>query len=180
MKVTLAQVRRMGIYEEIAQPEKVYHMTDRKNLENIIKDGKIKSKADYMTFFFPSIEDIPIYIELTGADTGRQYWDFDGKIHTAPPLNHAETVVLKLAPRGRQKMEWYRETINKTNTPFPNEPATKETARKLWEYMNNARICHYGSMPFEKNPEIIELSEIDKMPESDSLKEIRRLKRGLK
>lgn len=177
MKITLQQVRRMGLFEEIEQPKIVYHMTDRKNIPSILKDGKIKSvrengaQADFMTFFFPSLEEIPVYIELTGADTGRKYYDFDGHIHTAPPLNHAETVILKLEPRGRQPLEWYKETINDSNRTFPND-----TARQLWEYMNNSRICHYGAMRFKDNPEIIELATVDAMPESEKLKEIRRIK----
>lgn len=177
MKITLQQVRRMGLFEEIEQPKIVYHMTDRKNIPSILKDGKIKSvrengaQADFMTFFFPSLEEIPVYIELTGADTGRKYYDFDGHIHTAPPLNHAETVILKLEPRGRQPLEWYKEAINDSNRTFPDE-----ATRKLWEYMNNARICHYGEMRFKDNPEIIELATVDAMPESEKLKEIRRIK----
>ena len=182
MKITLAHIRQMrDIFTEIPQPETVYHMTHRSNLPAILKDGKIKNMdspggggADFMTWFFPSLDNIPVYIELTGADTGRKYYGNDGQIHMAPPLNHAETIVLKLRPRGSQPMEWYTET-KRGRDLSGNAP---EKTAKLLEYMNNCRVCHFGPMAFNPDPEVIELTEVDKMPEPDALKDIRRLKGG--
>lgn len=177
MKVTLTEMRRMGIFEEIEPPEIVYHMTGRENLDNILRDGKIKAgadgNADFATWFFPALEEIPVYIELTGANTGRKYYDFDGRIHEAPPLNHKETVVLKLRPRGRQEMEWYRErpAEGKNESSLSNEKV-----ERLQLYMSAARVCHYGAMPFEKDPEVLELTEVDKLPKSEKLREILRIK----
>lgn len=82
-KVSLDQMRSMDIYQSVDQPKVVYHMTPRKNLEKILQDGFIDTMTDYVCFFFPELKYIPLYIELTGADKGRQYHDFDGKIHTA-------------------------------------------------------------------------------------------------
>lgn len=178
MKVSLLEVRKMGIFEEIPPPPVVYHMTDRKNLEAILRDGKIKPIArpgqspDYMTFFFPSLEEIPVYIQLTGADKGREYYDFDGRLHTAAPLNHEETVVLELTPRGRQEMEWYKEIMGRNEKD--------EATRALCQYMNDARVCHYGAMPFEKSPKIMELSEVDKMPKIKKLEEVKKLQDKVK
>lgn len=170
---SLQWVRSCGIFDEIETPETVYHMTNRKNLAAILADRKIKSvrekgkSPDFMTFFFPSIEQIPIFITLTNADKGRSYYDFDGVLHKAPPLIHAETVILKLKPRGAQCMEWYREHIDETNG--------SDEVKELCRYMNAARICHYGAMRFYQNPEIIELTDIDNLPESETLKRIKEI-----
>ena len=180
MKITLNDMRRMGIFEEIETPQVVYHMTSRENLDSILRDGKIKSvrkdggKADFVTWFFPSLEWIPVYILLTGANHGRQYYDFDGLLHTAPPLVHEETIVIKCTPRGRQSMEWYREKIDESNRNLPDE-----YTKQLVDYMNRARVCHYGAMPFENNPEIIELTTVDLMPESDFIKEVKRIREAM-
>ena len=180
MKVSLQDMRKMDIFEEIEQPGIVYHMTTRKNIEAILREGKIRAvspdgrTSDYVTWFFPALEEIPVYIELTGADTGRKYHDFDGRIHTAPPLIHSETVVLKLIPRGNQAMEWYKEHPLKNGRNL--STMTSEEVSILQKYMTEARICHYGAMRFERNPEIIELTEVDKLPASDKLNEIRRIK----
>ena len=115
IKISLDQMRRMDIYQPIDQPQIVYHMTPRKNLEKILQDGFIDTMTDYVCFFFPELKYIPFYIELSGADKGRQYYDFDGKIHTAPPLIHEETVVLKLIPRYIEPMHWYQEIVKATN-----------------------------------------------------------------
>lgn len=179
MKITLQELRRMGIFEEIDTPQVVYHMTNRENLDSILRDGKIRSvrgpgeKADFVTYFFPAVEEIPVYIELTGANTGRQYYDFDGRLRIAPPLVHEETIVLKLRPQGRQDMEWYKE---KPAKGVNNSSLSNDSVEKLQEYMSAARVCHYGPMRFQKDPEIIELIEIDKLPASDKLKDILRIK----
>lgn len=175
-QITLQHVRKMGLFHEIDPPEIVYHMTPLNRLQKILADGKIKAvdeqghKSDYMTYFFTSLEYIPAYIEITGADRGRQYNDFDGQIHTAPPLDHANTVILKLKPRGRQVMEWYIERI-KTDTTIHAADVIEIT--KLFDSM---RVCHFGDMAFFGNPEVIPLTEVDKLPPSKALIRYREIK----
>ena len=177
MRVTLQEMRRMELFEEIDPPEIVYHMTNRKNIDHILHDGKIKAghdgNTDFVTWFFPALEEIPVYIELTWANTGRKYYDFDVRIHEEPPLNHAGTVVLKLRPRGRQDMEWYRELPAKGRNM---SSLSKDKLERLLTYFSAARICHYEAMVFESNPEIIELTEVDKLPASEKLRDIWRIK----
>ena len=176
MKISLQQLRQMDDFKEIAQPETVYHMTDRKNLKSILYDGKIRSYRDFFTFFFGSLEDIPVYIELMHADEGRMYHGDDGWVHKAPPLNHAETVVLKLRPRRNYQHAWFREAfgVSKEECSY----GDFEVGKKLQEYLNDVIICHYRDMPFEKDPEIIELTNVDALPESKRLKEVRRIMHG--
>ncbi len=164
-KVSLDQMRSMDIYQSVDQPKVVYHMTPRKNLEKILQDGFIDTMTDYVCFFFPELKYIPLYIELTGADKGRQYHDFDGKIHTAPPLIHEETVVLKLTPRYIEPMHWYKEVVKATDDQILADD--KEKARARIQQFNDCRVCHYGKFKFKRDVEVIELVDLDKMAFGD-------------
>lgn len=62
-KISLDQMRRMDIYQQVEQPEVVYHMTNQANLEKILQDGYIDSMTDYVCFFFPKLNCIPLYIK---------------------------------------------------------------------------------------------------------------------
>lgn len=165
IKISLDQMRRMDIYQPIDQPQIVYHMTPRKNLEKILQDGFIDTMTDYVCFFFPELKYIPFYIELSGADKGRQYYDFDGKIHTAPPLIHEETVVLKLIPRYIEPMHWYQEIVKATNEKILAND--KKAARAKIQQFNDCRVCHYGNLKFKRDVDVIELVDIDKMTFDD-------------
>lgn len=157
--VTLAQMRSMDIFTQVSQPITIFHMTNRRNLNSIRNDGEINTGYDYVCWFFPDIESIPLYIELTGADRGRKYYDFDGMIHTAPPLIHEETVVLRLTPRYKEPWAWFIENA-KPELAFADYRGEEE-ARKKIEQFNNARICHYGNLRFKKHElSVMNLNEI--------------------
>ena len=172
MKISLAQMRNMGIFEEVDSPQYVYHMTSRDNALSIVKDRKVKCFNDYLTWFFPDLHQIPIYICATDADEGRNYYDTGGKLVKAPPLNHAETVILKLACR-KEPLAWYKEIIDSSKEGYHD---MTDAQNKLWGYMNNSRICHYGDLRFSTVLETIELSELDKMPPPQEIDEIKNLK----
>lgn len=166
IKISLDQMRRMDIFKPIDQPQIVYHMTPRKNLEKILQDGFIDTMTDYVCFFFPELKCIPLYIELSGADKGRQYHDSDGKIHIAPPLIHEETVVLKLIPRYIEPMHWYKEVVKATDDQILADD--KQKARARIQQFNDCRVCHYGNLKFKRDVEVIELVDIDKMTFDDA------------
>lgn len=139
------------------QPSVVYHMTNRKNVENILKSGKILADWAGDCFFFKDLKDISTYIVLTGALKGRQYYDkVDGvlKICTAPPLVIEDTVVFALKPRYNTK-NWYKEITLKDRY---NESDSIVNDRV--KAFDDCRIMHHGDMKFKSNPEIIELSSI--------------------
>ena len=161
-KVTLEQMQRMDIYQRTSQPEVVYHMTSRENLETIRNNGYIHTGNDYVCFFCLDLKGLLTYIKLTNADEGRKYYDFDGKIHVAPPLNHAETVVLKLTPRYSEPMHWFKEILKiKTDDQILSDD--KAEAQRRIQMMNDCRVCHYGNFKFKKDFEILELTDIDNM-----------------
>ena len=171
MKVSLAQMRKMDIFEEIKSPKIVYHMTSRKNAQSIINDRKVRCFDDFVTWFFTDSQHVPIYIYITGADTGREHYDTKGRPAIEPPLDHADTVVLKLLCRNEPLM-WYREVIN-SSKEYCDEMTDLQD--QMWSYMNNIRVCHYGDFRFRKVLEVIELTEIDKMPEPKEIEDIKEI-----
>lgn len=167
MKISLQQMRKMDLFEEVDPPEIVYHMTSRENAEKIQQDRKVKCFDDYLTFFFPSIDQIPIYIAVTGADSGREHYDSHGRPVKELPLDHEDTVVLKLLCR-KEPLAWYKEN-NTKNSQLP------EPLKAMWRYMDNARVCHYGDLRFRRVEEVIPLTEIDKMQPPEAIEIIRKL-----
>lgn len=160
LRVSLPVFRGMDIFEEIEQPEVVYHMTDKENLNDILSDGKIKSFNDYVTFFFPDTKVIPIYIQLTGALTGKLYYGTDEVIRKAPPLDIDNTIVLELIPRRTEKLEWCREVISA-------QEHLSEDAKPLRSLFNQCIIAHYGNFQFRTDSvKVIKLRDIyDNMPQ---------------
>jgi len=165
VKMPLSHLQANPLYKRIEQPAVVYHMTPRKNLDSILSDGKIKTGTDFVCFFFPAVEEIPVYIKVTGALHGRQYWDFDGRIKTAPPLIPEEQVVLKLLPRYSEPLYWYQEdTLEMLLQQARQENWTQERIEKSVQNQkafDKARVLHYGDMKFKQNNiQVLELSEI--------------------
>lgn len=152
MKIKIEEFRKLDIYKNALQPSAVYHMTTRDNLEPIVSSGKIKTGRDFVCWFFTDIEKIPAYIDLTGAMHGRQYYDFDGKIHTAPPLIPTEQIIIKMQPRRPEPLAWYKE-----NTA---EKATSDEQRKILLLFDDCRIAHFDDFAFKSDYEVFELTDI--------------------
>lgn len=163
---SLNQMLALGIWERTEQPKTVYHMTNRANLESIIKDGKIKTGHDYICWFFLSLDQIPRYIKETGALKGRRYHDYDGHMHIAPPIIPEDTVVLKLTPRYSEPLYWYYEVTKLTPETTRGEdgkPLTGEQFEKAcrrWDAFNHMRVCHYDPLKFKQDFEVLELSQV--------------------
>ena len=151
MKMSLKEVQRNDFFTRVQQPAVVYHITDRKNVAGIIQDRRIRVFNDFLCFFFPDEESIPIYLDLSNAYEGRVYFADDGMYHTAPPVVPKDMVVLKLVPRYSEPFTWFKENTAK-GVPLGTE-------KQIHELFDQCRICHYGDMKF-KNPEILELTDI--------------------
>lgn len=167
VKVSLAQMQIMGIWERAEQPKTVYHMTPRANLESIKKDGKILTGHDYICWFFEDLAQIPRYLKTTDALTGRKHYDYDGKLHTAAPIIPEETIVLKLTPRYSEPLYWYREAIPMKEGEAINEDTGKpltgaefEKAKKFWQEFNAMRIAHYDPLKFKQDFEVLDLTQV--------------------
>ena len=151
MKMSLKDVQRNDFFSKVQQPTVVYHMTDRKNVPSILHDRRIRVFGDFLCFFFPDLDSIPIYLDLSNAYEGRVYFGNDGMYHTAPPIIPEDTVVFKLEPRYKEPFAWFKENTAK-EVPLGTE-------KQIHELFDQCRLCHYGDMKF-KNPEILELTDI--------------------
>lgn len=164
LKVSLAQLRKMDIFEEITPPSVVYHMTDEENLQDILSDGKIKTFNDYVTFFFPDVKSMFVYIQLSDALNGKTYRSTDGIMVTAPPLDIERTVLLKLIPRREEKLEWYREVVSPNYQSLSTMP---EQAKTITDLFSQCRIVHYGNFAFRTDSvEVTRLKDMyDNIPQ---------------
>lgn len=168
VNMSLEQMLSMGIWERVPQPDTVFHMTHRDNLDSILKDGKITTGHDYICWFFTSLENMNTYITISNALEGRKYYDYDGKLHTAPPIVPSETVVLKMKPRYSEPLYWYREinTNNINDEQLIDEDGTPLTGKKREKALATlhqfdiARVVHYGAMKFKQPPEVLELMDV--------------------
>ena len=165
-KVSLMEMRRMGIFEEIEQPEYVYHMTSREKAKQILADGKVKVFGDYICFFFDDPKWIPLYIYVFGYDHGHEYIGLDGRPKKNPPLVHEDTVVLKLKPRRKEPLVWYREVAKSLYTKDTEkemgEGMTLERYEAMAYFMYRCRLCHYDNLAFRNDDiEVLELTEIE-------------------
>lgn len=174
MKPTLSQVRHSIFFEEIEQPEVVFHMTNKNNIDSILKDGKIKVFDDYLCFFFPDLNYVHPYIQLTGADKGKHRYKVVKKKYSTPtvvtvvdpPLNHSDMVIMRLYPRQKEPLPWFREKTEKTIEQYK-EDIVITNLNKLFD---EARICHYGDFRFKQDSvEIIELTDLDKSKDSNPI-----------
>lgn len=167
-KISLDEMLSLGIWRRVDQPATVYHLTDRANLDSIIADGMIKTGHDYICWFFESIENMWVYLDATGALLhGRDYNDYDGKVHHVEPLDPAQTVLLKLSPRYPEPMAWYKEFtpdidrrqfVTQDGKPIADEKA--EELREKQRAFDNSRIAHYRPMKFKRAFEVIEMSTL--------------------
>lgn len=157
MKVSLQDLRKMDSWKEVPQPEYCYHFSTKENIKKILQDGKVKQFNDFMTYFFYRLEDIPVYLDLTGAYHGRRAWNTKGQLVTYPPVIPAECAILKLYPSRREPLAWYEEqTASRTADAI---------SKEIYSIFDSIRVCHYGSLSFKPDPEVIELSEvIEKYP----------------
>lgn len=140
-------------YERIDRPEGLlYHYTKRENLEQIIKDGRIRKFKDRESWFCTSLEDTLRLMELTVMQEGNLYCDVDGFLKRYPAFVPEDYVILELTPRF-QNGEWVR-----WNQEFPEN--TPEEVLKLGEEFSHLKAGYRGDVRFYPNPRIYEVAEL--------------------
>lgn len=140
-------------YERIDKPEGLlYHYTKRENLEQIIKDGRIRKFRDRESWFCTSLEDTLRLMELTVMQEGNLYYDVKGFPRHYPAFVPEEYVILELEPRF-QSGEWVR-----WNQEFPEN--TPEEVLKLGEEFSRLKAGYRGDVRFYPNPRIYEVAEL--------------------
>ena len=137
-------------------------MTDEENLQSILSDGKVKTFNDYVSFFFPDVKSMFVDIQLTGALKGKMYYNTDGILVTAPPLDIEHTVLLKLVPRREEKLAWYREVISPDKNQY--SATLYEQIKTIRDLQNQCEIAHYGDFAFRTDS--VEVTRLKDMYEN--------------
>ena len=95
----------MGYIRLDEQPGEVYHYTHRKNLDSILRDGRIRRMGDRECWFCASLEDTLTLMRATVMMEGKPYYKVGGSIGRYPKFVPEDYVILRLNPRF-QKGEW--------------------------------------------------------------------------
>ncbi len=140
-------------YSKVKIPSEVYHLTKRKNAEQILKDGKVMRFGDSECWFCRSIPDLLRYMEYTVFCEGKPYIDTDGSVKRYPPFVPEEYRVLKLTPRYREG-NWYQWN---QEIPPNSPPELVEQAKEF----SRLKIGFRGDLRF-KDAEVLEVSQIMK------------------
>lgn len=140
-------------YEKIDKPEgKLYHYTKRENLEQILKDGRIRRFKDRESWYCGSLEDTLRLMEMTVMQDGNLYYDVYGFPRHYPPFEAEEYVILEFSPR-YQNGEWVR-----WNQEFPE--GTPGEVLRIGEEFSHLKLGFRGDLKFYPDPQIYEVSEL--------------------
>ncbi len=138
-------------YVKCKIPEVVYHFTERRNLDSILADEKIRRYGDSECWFCRSIPDLLRYMEYTVMNEGKPYIAVGGIVKRYPAFVPEDYVVLKLTPRYREGnwFKWIQE--------FPlNSPPELIAQGKEF---SDLKIGFRGDLRF-KAVEVLDVSEL--------------------
>lgn len=147
----------MGYERVTDRPETVYHYTNRKKLESILHDGRIKRMGDTECWFCPTLEDTLTLMRSTVMIEGKPYYKVGGTVGFYPKFVPEDYVILKLTPRW-QSGEWVRWM---QELPPGSPPELLEAARAF----SNLKLGFRGDLKFYPNPEIIKVASLLAHPE---------------
>ena len=72
----------MGYIRLDEQPGEVYHYTHRKNLDSILRDGRIRRRGDRECWFCASLEDTLTLMRATVMMEGKPYYKVGGSMYS--------------------------------------------------------------------------------------------------
>lgn len=139
----------MGYIRLDEQPGEVYHYTHRKNLDSILRDGRIRRMGDRECWFCASLEDTLTLMRATVMMEGKPYYKVGGSIGRYPKFVPEDYVILRLNPRF-QKGEWVQ-----WMQEMP--PGSPPELLKAAETFSNLKLGFRGDLKFQQNPEVIEV-----------------------
>lgn len=143
----------MGYIRLDEQPGEVYHYTHRKNLDSILRDGRIRRMGDRECWFCASLEDTLTLMRATVMMEGKPYYKAGGSIGRYPKFVPEDYVILRLNPRF-QKGEWVQ-----WMQEMP--PGSPPELLKAAETFSNLKLGFRGDLKFQQNPEVIEVCKRD-------------------
>lgn len=142
----------MGYIRLDEQPGEVYHYTHRKNLDSILRDGRIRRMGDRECWFCASLEDTLTLMRATVMMEGKPYYKVGGSIGRYPKFVPEDYVILRLNPRF-QKGEWVQ-----WMQEMP--PGSPPELLKAAETFSNLKLGFRGDLKFQQNPEVIEVAPL--------------------
>ena len=142
----------MGYIRLDEQPGEVYHYTHRKNLDSILRDGRIRRMGDRECWFCASLEDTLTLMRATVMMEGKPYYKVGGSIGRYPKFVPEDYVILRLNPRF-QKGEWVQ-----WMQEMP--PGSPPGLLKAAETFSNLKLGFRGDLMFQQNPEVIEVAPL--------------------
>lgn len=140
-------------YERIDKPVgPVYHYTARKNVADILRDGRIRRMGDTECWVCASLEDTLKLMRQTVMMEGKPYYKVGGSLARYPKFVPEDYVILKLEPR-YQNGEWVRWN---QELPPGSPPKLVETACAF----SHLKLGYRGDLKFREHPEIIEVASL--------------------
>ena len=94
-------------YVNAKTPKVVYHLTEKKNLETILRDMTIRRFSDQECWFCESLPKLKHYMEYTVLQEGKLFYGVGGIPSHYPKFVPEEYVVLKITPK-TQNDRWVR------------------------------------------------------------------------
>lgn len=146
-------------YEKVGIPTEVYHLTKKKNLENILAEQTIRRFGDTECWFCRSIPDMNRYMEMTVLCEGKPYVGVGGRIKHYPKFEPDDYVVLRLVPK-YEIDKWYQ--WNQEVSPY----ADPDVKAKAMEF-SRLKVGFRGNLEF-KNCQVLEMSEVMNTNEDQS------------
>lgn len=136
----------------MSERAEVYHYTHRKNLDSILRDGRIRRMGDRECWFCASLEDTLTLMRATVMMEGKPYYKVGGSIGRYPKFVPEDYVILRLNPRF-QKGEWVQ-----WMQEMP--PGSPPELLKAAETFSNLKLGFRGDLKFQQNPEVIEVAPL--------------------
>ena len=142
----------MGYIRLDERPGEVYHYTHRKNLDSILRDGRIRRMGDWECRVCASLEDTLTLMRATVMIEGKPYYKVGGSIGHYPKFVPEDYVILRLTPRYQtgEWVPWMQET----------PPGSPPELLKAAEVFSNLKLGFRGDLKFQQNPEVIEVAPL--------------------
>ena len=134
------------------RPSEVYHYINRKHLDSIIKDGRIRRFGDRETWFCCSLDDTLELMRATVMMEGKPFIKVGGSVGYYPEFKPEEYVILRLTPRWQNGLwvRWMQEV----------PPGASQELKDAAHTFSMLKIGFRGDLKFYDTPEVIEVATL--------------------
>lgn len=130
-------------YVNAKTPKVVYHLTEKKNLEAILRDKTIRRFSDQECWFCESLPKLKHYMEYTVLQEGKLFYGVGGIPSHYPKFVPEEYVILKITPKAQNDrwVRWMQEVPSYVDQAFKDKAA--EFSNLKIGYRGNLRFYEY-------------------------------------